>query len=180
MRTSRLRSTAVTGLLVAGLLAAGLAVVGACTPTVNVSSNYDPNVDFFEIGSFTWGGIESNQILSGFDVRRMENALQQELVLQGYQQRARGDVLAVAYLGVVPGHKKGLEYSHGLYWTETKKNVQLGNLVLDIIDARTNRLIWRGTAAALVQPDASLEQRERNIQRVARKIVAQFPPPDRR
>ncbi len=175
MRTSRLRSTAVTGLLVAGL-----AVVGACTPTVKVSSNYDPNVDFFEIGSFTWGGIESNRLVSGFDVRRLENALQQELVLQGYQQRARGDVLAVAYLGVVPGHKKALEYSHGLYWTETKKNFQIGNLVLDIIDVRTNRLIWRGTAAAKVEPDVSLEKHERNIRRVARKLVSQFPPPDQR
>jgi len=175
MRRARLRTIAM-----AGLLAVALAAVGACAPRVNVDYNYDPNVDFFEIGSFTWGGIESSQMLSGFDVRRMENALREEFVLQGYQQRIRGDILVVAYLGVVPGRKQGLEYSHGLYWTETTKTVQLGTLVLDVIDARTNRLIWRGTAQGKVEENATPEKRDRNIRRVARKIVSEFPPPDRR
>ena len=172
MTASRIRSTGVAVLLALGLV--------GCGPSVKVNYNYDPDVDFFEIGSFTWGGIQSNHMLPRFDVRRMEIALQQELSVRGFQQKLSGDVLAVAYLGVMPGRTDTLEYSHGLYWTETTKTIHLGTLVLDIIDARTNRLIWRAVAQGKVQEDISPEKRERNIQRIARKVVSEFPPPERR
>ena len=167
MRTSALPSI---------LACAWLGVV-ACTPSVKVSYNYDPDVDFFTIESFRWGGMQSNDMISRFDVSRMESALRQELVLHGLLQRARADVVAVAYLGIVPGRKQALEYSHGLYWTETTKTVQLGTVVLDLVDTRTNRLIWRGVAQTKVEEDISPQKRQRNIERVARKLVSTYPPP---
>jgi hypothetical protein len=51
-----------------------------------------------------------------------------------------------------------------------------GSIVIDIVDARSNRLVWRGVAEAEVDRQADQEKRQPRIQEAVRKILADFPP----
>ena len=52
-----------------------------------------------------------------------------------------------------------------------------GTLVLDIVDARTKRLIWRGAAEGTLDRDISLENEEKIISEAVEKLLKDFPPP---
>ena len=56
------------------------------------------------------------------------------------------------------------------------ENYDQGTLVLDIVDGRSNELVWRGTAQARIDPSNSPEERQRRINEAVRKILDRFPP----
>jgi hypothetical protein len=52
----------------------------------------------------------------------------------------------------------------------------VGSVVLDFVNAKTGKLIWRGAAHAVVNEKASQEQRRQNIDKALQKILQEFPP----
>jgi hypothetical protein len=51
-----------------------------------------------------------------------------------------------------------------------------GTLVLDIVNAKSNQLMWRGSAQAEINRQLKPEEREKRLQEAIGKILAQFPP----
>jgi hypothetical protein len=51
-----------------------------------------------------------------------------------------------------------------------------GTLIVDIVDAKTNQLVWRGTATKTIDESASPEQREANLKEVVSRIFEKYPP----
>jgi hypothetical protein len=51
-----------------------------------------------------------------------------------------------------------------------------GTLIVDVVDAKTKQLVWRGFATGTVDPDAKPEQRERKLNDAIAQMMAQFPP----
>ena len=51
-----------------------------------------------------------------------------------------------------------------------------GSLIIDIVDAKSNELVWRGVAQAEVYPESSPDYRNQQIQSAVNKILSQFPP----
>jgi hypothetical protein len=51
-----------------------------------------------------------------------------------------------------------------------------GTLILDVVDPKTNKLIWRGTAGKHLDEGATPEEREKVIKEVVSKLLAQYPP----
>ncbi|MGK0500821.1 MAG: hypothetical protein ACJAYG_002475 [Oceanicoccus sp.] len=51
-----------------------------------------------------------------------------------------------------------------------------GTLILDIVDPKTNKLVWRGTAGKHLDDAVSPEDREEVIREVVSKLLAQYPP----
>ncbi len=57
------------------------------------------------------------------------------------------------------------------------REFEAGTIIVDVIDARTNRLVWRGWAQDSV--DAALEDRDRLVRMVddgVARMFATFPP----
>jgi hypothetical protein len=150
--------------------------VGACSPRVQVTHDYDPGVDFSRLHSFTWLGIESSRSFSDFDVKRLVAALKAELARKGLEERTKGDAYVAAYLGVRPKAETEWEHSHGMYWRKQNVSSPEGALVVDVVDPVSGNLIWRGRATKMLEEGLSPEQKSRNVARVAEKIFAGFPP----
>ncbi|WNO08621.1 DUF4136 domain-containing protein [Teredinibacter sp. KSP-S5-2] len=53
---------------------------------------------------------------------------------------------------------------------------ELGTFVLDVIDPKTGKLIWRGTASGKVPRDLSADEKERVVKNVVSRILEDFPP----
>ena len=51
-----------------------------------------------------------------------------------------------------------------------------GSLILDIVDARTNHALWRGTATARLIEKVKPEERERRINEAVQELLKKFPP----
>jgi hypothetical protein len=65
----------------------------------------------------------------------------------------------------------------GFAGTETYVDqYEQGTLILDVIDAGSNKLIWRGSAAARVVDDKTPEERTRRVNEAVEKILERFPP----
>ena len=55
-------------------------------------------------------------------------------------------------------------------------NYQEGTLILDFINPKTKKLIWRGVGKKVVSQKATPEKREKGINDAVEKILNQFPP----
>jgi hypothetical protein len=51
-----------------------------------------------------------------------------------------------------------------------------GTLLVDIIDVPSNTLVWRGTAAGMVDPGLSSHQRDERIRTIVDEMFTHFPP----
>ena len=51
-----------------------------------------------------------------------------------------------------------------------------GSLLIDIIDAASNKLVWRGTAAGEVDPGLTSEERDERIRTIVHEMMSHFPP----
>jgi len=51
-----------------------------------------------------------------------------------------------------------------------------GTLLIDIVDAASKKLVWRGTAAGAVDPGLTSRQRDERIRTIVRDMLSHFPP----
>jgi hypothetical protein len=56
------------------------------------------------------------------------------------------------------------------------EEILIGTLVVDVVNAKTKTIVWRGTATKEVDVNASPEKRDRNINRAAEKLFKSYPP----
>ena len=68
------------------------------------------------------------------------------------------------------------EYESGSFEQDASRHqFATGALIIDFVDADTNRLVWRGWATATV-PKGREEPDPNRIRDAVRKILAEFPP----
>ena len=72
------------------------------------------------------------------------------------------------------GRGMGVTYSTG---TETQvTHYQQGTLVIDIIDPKTDQLVWRGAADGRLPKGTDREKSNKLVQKYVAKILSNFPP----
>ncbi len=168
-------------------------LLAACS-SVSVRTQYDANRDFTRYQTFVWapeptgpGSFGSPQFRA-----RLEQAVERTLEAKGLRrappgtepdvrltyharQRTERDVWVSSWgNGVVPTLDSDWGYP-GYGWDEPPMDVrdyEVGTLVLEVIDARTGRLVWRGTARASADPVRA----DGMWLKEANRLAADFPP----
>ncbi len=175
-------------------------VLSACASTLQVSSDYDADVDFAALHSYDW--LPSPQTGSGDPGTRHGNLVKARVKKLVEEQFARKDYVqdtvqpdflvachfavedrvSVTYTnelyGYGPGWKAG--YRRDMRHPGSVAMVseyQQGTLLLDVVKADNKQLIWRGTASDDMYPELGQEAREKRLRKAVQKILAQFPPP---
>jgi len=69
----------------------------------------------------------------------------------------------------------------GAYYGASRSSVdvyqyQEGSLIIDIVDTKTHKLIWRGTARKVLDTNPTPEERTATINAAVAKILEAFPP----
>src|SRR5262245_23987107 len=72
------------------------------------------------------------------------------------------------------GYGWGWGYGYGPAYTEP---IIKGTLIVDLTDADTGQLVWRGVGERTVHPMSSPEHRTKRVNREVEKIFKNFPPP---
>lgn len=165
--------------------AASLTFVSATGRAQDVSYDYDKAANFSTFKTYTW--VRGTPLNDELNHKRIVNAVDAQLATKGFSKVEMGgspDVL-VAYHATfnknlqINGFSSGWGgYRFGANRSGTARvdEILIGTLVVDMVDARSKTIVWRGTATKEVDLKASPEKREKNISKAAEKIFKNYPP----
>ena len=194
MKTSELLSLALAG------------AIAACAATPKIGYDFDRGTDFSAYHTYAWLSGDQEKTgdrradSSTVDMR-IRIAVGTQLRLKGYQARTEGapDFYVAYHVGLKDNapSMSTQYYSDGMAGhafahsadsrlagkaaappppaNETPSYLT-GALIIDIIDAGSERLVWRGTAAGEVDPGLTSQQRDERTKAIVRNILSHFPP----
>ena len=167
------------------ILAVSLAALAAGCSTLAVHSDYDPTVDFSKFKTFT---ITRNGTLdTQLTQDRIDRAITAALETKGLTSVASGGELTVQtqirrstesqYITTgYGGGGWGWNNWVGPGMTTTQvREVPVGTLVVDLVDAAANRLVWRGTASDYLT-NVTPQEADQKAQNAMMKLFETFPP----
>lgn len=164
-----------------------LLVFSACS-TIKVTTDYDRSADFAKYKAFDFVQINVSGAISELNQNRIINAIKAEMEKKGFtQDEANPDFLVNAT--AILQDKKSVSadtygyggvyrpYRWGVGATTTSFNVyeyQYGSLIIDVVDAVSNQLVWQGTGDKEI--DSPAKDPDTAIANAIAQILAGFPP----
>jgi len=168
-------------LLATELLAVALA---SCAP-INVGSYVDRRINFAQYGTYDWGPVEA--FATGdprldnnpFFQERLTHAVESRLAARGLEKSTSATPqLLIHYHASVSQQisPDGADQNNGSCAGCQPYVYEAGTIVLDFIDTRTNRLVWRGwtegSIEGVINNQAWMEKR---IDEAVARILEKFP-----
>ena len=164
------------------LLAATTLLLAACS-SVATNYDYDTSYDFSKLKSYAWARAVGQPEASPLVLERIHAAVDKELGARGYARAERNpDFLVATFAGRqsrIQVTDWGYRYGPPGYWHHGGIDVyqyEEGTLIVDVVDAKSKRLVWRGTATGTVDTSATPEKRTERINAAVAKIFERFPP----
>lgn len=154
--------------------------------TVRVATDYDKKADFNSYHSYAFykPGIDKAEI-SDLDKRRILRGIDENLSQRGMKKSENPDLLISIFTKEnqrVDIYNNNFGYGwywspywHGGYYGTSVSRTPEGTLFIDIIDAKTNNLIWQGMGTADLHTQ-NVDKREARIKEIVNKILDKYPP----
>lgn len=162
-----------------------LFVLASCS-TVRVATDYDREANFNNYNSFAFykPGIDKAKI-SDLDKKRILRAIESSMTAKGMTKSESPSLLVSIFTKErervdVYNHNFGYGWGwnpwwYGGYYSNSVNRSTEGSLYIDLIDAKTNELVWQGVGTAnLVTHD--MEKKEERIKEIVSEILAAYPP----
>ena len=163
-------------------IAAGAFLVTAAMFGQQVKTDYDRGANFGQYKTFSWERVQTKDSLW---VDRIKTAVDAQLAAKGWTEvPAGGDVGVIAMETTQNQQTLNTFYDgFGGEWrwggglgdaTTTVETYKVGTLVVDLFDARTKQLIWRGSASDTLADKS--DKNIKNLDKGVQKMFAHFPP----
>jgi len=171
--------------------------------SVKVSSDFDPAVSFSGYQAYNWlpgapkatgdPRIDGNTLLQS----RIRNAVDDELNFKGFKKAEAGKAdfwitfhvtldqkTQIQTINSMNNYPYGWGGMYGGYYSNSALagrdtfvySYDEGSIIVDIIDANTRKLLWRGTATDQVHFSDKPEEKEQKINEAIKKLLETFPP----
>jgi hypothetical protein len=160
----------------------------ACTSVVPATTDYDPNASF-DYRTFMWlerkqAEAEGRQARNPWVDERIRSAIDEQLASQGFRAVKTAPDFRVGYHvsldSRLDASRLNARYGHPVGWGGspgyTSRDFEVGTLIIDIVDARSDRLVWRGWAARRLPQVALPDDTDAIVRSAVAEILAQFPP----
>ena len=169
-----------------------------CNSGVQVRVDYDPKENFEQFHSYAWAppteAERQEKARNSLLHERIQAAVDAHLAARGYQmvEAARADFLVTHTVTVERraqvhdsrvslgygryGARGGVGISTGFPVGTTVEEYKVGTLIIDVIDVRQQRLVWRGSGDRTIGEDYSPEKRTEIINTVVNEVLGRFPP----
>ena len=168
---------------------------------LRVETDYDTDLDFSRLRTFTWleppvtsepsespveeliDPFEKNSLLD----KRVRQAVERELLARGYQRAPDGrSEFELQYHVILKDRTKLRSYSSAHYGYHSypygyggtlggvsSYNYKEGTLIIDVIDAGTHRLAWRGWAVGVASKGYYTDEK---VGEAVKAVLERFPP----
>ena len=152
---------------------------GAATLNAQVKTDYDHNANFTSYKTYSWIKVQSGDSLCNDRIKQDVDA---QLAAKGWTKvDSNGDAAVSAFRSTQ--NQQSLEtfydgFGGGWRWrgiggtglsTTTTEVTKVGNVVVDIFDAHTQKLLWRGKDSEDLSSNA-----DKNIQKLQKDIDNMF------
>jgi hypothetical protein len=191
--------------LYAFIILCSLILTTSCS-IITVSYDYDLEANFTRLRTFDWLPDPIKAQANELNVNHIKRAVNKELEAKGIKRNPANPAFLIALHVVEESTVKIIDwgYTYGparsfysqdrlyrrlpskRYWKKTAKykgnrrfeKVEFfkGTLILDLVDANSKELIWRGAAQSYIDPDQTSEKRREENQKIVAIILANFPP----
>ena len=150
--------------------------------TYSVKHDYDLQANFAEFKTFDWMQVPEKADIDSLILQRVKNAVNAELKAKGLTLSSNNpDFLIAEHLGKnakvrVSNYGYGYGYRYRGYRGVSAYQYEEGVLILDFVDIKSKKLIWRGSATAVVQNVNTPEKSEKLINGAVKAILKKYPP----
>jgi len=166
-----------------------ICLIVSCASIYGVEHDYDKQVDFANLKTYDWMPIPEKAEIDSLNAQRVKRAVNAELKEKGLiMTSGNPDFLIAEHLGKkdkVQVTDWGYVYYpyrryRGRYYPApggvAVNEYEEGSLILDFVDAKSKKMIWRGIAKAVVDRGDTPEKREKLINEAVQEILKNFPP----
>jgi hypothetical protein len=158
-------------------LAVCACIVAGIVAAQDVSVDFDKGVDFSKFKTYGWqpGQPAPSPLVD----KRILNAIDGQLASKGWTKTmdAPSDAVVV-YYAALKEQKQLNAWGAGPRWsgygTVNVATIRIGQLVVDVYDASSKQLVWRGIASDTVSDKQ--EKNEKKLNDAVAKLFKQFPP----
>ena len=181
-----MKKTAINGLL--SLIT--MALLSSCGPSLKISSDYDQSADFTMYRTFSIYDLKTNGHVNELNKDRIAKYIRAEMTKKGFKETDTRPDLMVNAVTVIKDKRSLVAnssyYNYGgfyrpyTYWAPASSYTTLstyqykdGSLVIDVVDAKTKKMIWEGSASA--QFEKKPENPDAAISSTVAKIMERFP-----
>jgi len=157
-------------------------MAGACS-TLSTSVDFDRTADFSRYRTYAWK--DTGEIADPVWKRRVEGVLEDTAAARGLKKVPQGGDLRMvvhARLAVETqvttwnaGWGYGWGWGPGPAVTQVTQ-IPVGTMIVDLVDAKSDQLVWRGIANDTLQPGKEPEEREEKLRKVMAGLFASYPP----
>jgi len=166
-----------------------LALLGGCS-SYSLTYDYDVTASFARYKTFDY--YTSKKGKGGTTTlmdKRVRAAVERELQARGFAMETKGDPdFLVTYYPVMQKKSYRTSTHVGMGWgyrpmyggvgttTSQVHHYKEGTIVIEIVDFRTNQLIWQGAAVGALTGLDTPEAADEAVPKAVRDILAKFPP----
>jgi hypothetical protein len=151
-----------------------------------VKTDYDRDVNFGQYKTYTWEQVKTQDPL---DVDRIESGVNAALAAKGWTQVDSGGDVSVMAMEITHDQQTLNTFYEGFGggwgWrrfgaggfgeaTTTTETYKVGTLVVDLFDAKTKQLIWRGNSSDTLSNNSN--KNIKNLDKDVEKMFDKFPP----
>jgi Domain of unknown function (DUF4136) len=149
-----------------------------------VKTDYDRNADFGQYKTYSWEQVKTKNAL---DIDRVKNAVNAALTAKGWTQVDSGGDVSIIVMETAHDQQTLNTFYDGFgggwRWrgfggmgeaTTTTETYKVGTLVVDLFDAKTKQLIWRGNSSDTLSNNSN--KNIQNLDKDVEKMFKQFPP----
>jgi hypothetical protein len=154
-----------------------LLMISSCA-SVEVTHEYNSEVDFTTFKTFNWLPAHAEANLAQVSVKRMRDAVNTKLQAKGYRLDTVNPDFYIALYGGSE-HKIDVTTFWAGYMEDEEEQIRQyeeGLLILDIADSKSKQRIWRGEARGEFSPAWPQGKQEKIIDEATDKLLKEFPP----
>lgn len=153
----------------------------------NVTYDYDPGATRALPGSFAFLN-QDRQGINSLDDRRIQDAIRRELTAKGLEFASKEQAATWVDYKLVDSRRyinTGFSYGFGFGWRHSlfglttypeAREVQETNLIVELIDPRTQQVIWRAASRRNLARDLEPRERTELVNEVVQEMFSNYPP----
>ena len=162
---------------------AAFAMLSATVLAESVTTDYDRSANFASFKTYAW--TRGTDVPDQLNHKRIVHSIDAQLAQKGMrivEASATPDVL-IAYhvrldrdLQIEGSGWGGYRWGGNRSGSARAAEITVGTIVVDMVDAHTKTIVWRGTTSKDLDGGASAEKRDRNARKAMEKLFKNYPP----
>ena len=172
-----------------------LVLLAPSCSTINTRFDYNPEINFSRYQKYSWQVPQEEKSEQSPAENLIDNAIDEALSAKGYQLVPKDQAHFIVGYQMIFQEKKRLRrygYPHGYHYHRPgyphhryhrfyrRGSVYTyyytkGTLILDVVDAQTQEVVWSGEAVRIVNPNKPIELGRKMKESVSR-LLKKFPP----